>query len=26
MILGWIDRKDYLRHHDPAKWPVTGGK
>jgi cytochrome b subunit of formate dehydrogenase len=23
MILGWITRKDYLAHHDPARWVVT---
>lgn len=24
MIKGWITRKEYLTHHDPAQWPVTG--
>lgn len=22
MILGWVSRRDYLLHHDPARWPV----
>lgn len=22
MFHGWISRDDYLRHHDPARWPV----
>lgn len=23
MITGWIDRRDYLEHHDPARWVVA---
>ncbi len=23
MIRGWISRRDYAWHHDPAKWPVA---
>lgn len=23
MILGWISAKDYVRHHDPTRWPVS---
>jgi cytochrome b subunit of formate dehydrogenase len=23
MILGWISKKDYVTHHDPARWPVA---
>lgn len=23
MIAGWITKKDYLAHHDPARWVVT---
>ena len=22
MFHGWISREDYLRHHDPQRWPV----
>ncbi len=22
MIFGWISRENYLRHHDPKRWPV----
>lgn len=24
MFHGWISREDYLRHHDPQRWPVPG--
>jgi cytochrome b subunit of formate dehydrogenase len=23
MIRGWISRRDYAWHHDPARWPVA---
>ncbi len=23
MIVGWIPRRQYLRHYDPARWPIT---
>ena len=23
MFHGWISREDYLRHHDPQRWPVA---
>ena len=23
MFSGWITRDDYLRHHDPQRWPVA---
>jgi len=22
MLRGWVSRADYLRHHDPARWPM----
>jgi formate dehydrogenase subunit gamma len=22
MFSGWISRENYLRHHDPQRWPV----
>ena len=22
MIFGWITRRQYLEHHEPARWPV----
>ena len=25
MILGWITRRQYLEHHEPARWRVGGG-
>jgi formate dehydrogenase subunit gamma len=25
MFHGWITREDYLRHHDPQRWPVPDG-
>jgi len=24
MIFGWMSRENYLEHHDPRRWPVTG--
>jgi cytochrome b subunit of formate dehydrogenase len=24
MILGWVSRRNYLEHHDPARWKVSG--
>jgi cytochrome b subunit of formate dehydrogenase len=24
MIFGWITRRNYLEHHDPARWKVSG--
>ena len=24
MIVGWMSRDQYLEHHDPQRWPVTG--
>jgi formate dehydrogenase subunit gamma len=24
MIFGWIGRRNYLEHHDPARWKVSG--
>ena len=26
MIFGWITRRQYLEHHDPKRWKVSGGK
>jgi formate dehydrogenase subunit gamma len=26
MFHGWISREDYLRHHDPQRWPAPDGK
>jgi thiosulfate reductase cytochrome b subunit len=26
MFHGWISREDYLRHHDPQRWPTPDGK
>ena len=26
MFHGWISREDYLRHHDPQRWPVPEAK
>jgi len=25
MIFGWITRRHYLEHHEPARWPVESG-
>ena len=25
MLLGWITRREYLEHHDPARWVVPSG-
>ena len=25
MILGWVSRRNYLEHHDPARWKVRSG-
>jgi formate dehydrogenase subunit gamma len=25
MIFGWITRKEFLAHHDPARWPADDG-
>ncbi len=25
MIFGWITRRQYLEHHEPARWKVSGG-
>jgi cytochrome b subunit of formate dehydrogenase len=25
MILGWVTKRQYLEHHDPARWKVGGG-
>jgi hypothetical protein len=24
MIFGWITRRQYLEHHEPSRWAVTG--
>jgi cytochrome b subunit of formate dehydrogenase len=24
MILGWVSRRNYLEHHDPTRWKVSG--
>src|SRR4029450_7211764 len=26
MILGWVSRRNYLEHHDPARWKVRSGR
>ena len=26
MIFGWITRRQYLEHHDPARWKVRSGR
>ena len=25
MILGWITRREYVKHHEPSRWPVDPG-
>jgi len=22
MIFGWVTRREYLEHHEPARWPI----
>ena len=22
MIVGWLTRREYLEHHEPARWPI----
>jgi len=26
MIFGWVSRRNYLEHHDPARWKVRSGR
>ena len=26
MIVGWLTRREYLEHHEPARWPIKPGK
>jgi hypothetical protein len=24
MLLGWVSKRNYLEHHDPTRWKVSG--